>query len=823
MSYRRRQAGQFPDVVLDGKPFCMQPWNSSACQAGFFYNKTEGKAQPCPEGFYCPVDKLCIIPCPKGAYCIRDRLVEAKTSSPPICREAKKCCHPSNSPPVFDPRMSRLQCPGPKSAVPCPEGNYCPNVTTMIMCPKGSFCRAGSLEPQKCPLISVCKRGAAAPVSAGAGVLFIFILFLLFVAILYYFRRRQQIHTLALQFGRRFVPSIRERYRNTHTVQAGLMDVVEQVASVDVDGDERITPKLSTVDLLFRDLSLTLKQTGKQVLQSVTGEIRAGEVTAIMGPSGAGKTTLLNTLSGKAYYGKRHGQIMVNGVEVDGLESFRTITGFVPQEDIMHRSLTVLEVLRYQATLRLPSNMTSHEKQQRVDQMIELFGLEKIKHIQIGDEESRGISGGQRKRVNIGMELVADPTLLFLDEPTSGLDSTSSLLVLDALRAVAEKGKLTVICVIHQPRFEIFDRMHKVLFLGPGGRTVFQGTVDESMAYFSSLNLRMPANVNPADFFMDVIGGLYDGKDADKNFTSAKLFDEWENHVGGKTAGSSASPDHRVMPAIVTDHHRKLPGFFSQFFCFLSREIRLQFRLTKTLLMDQFLVLLAGGTLGALRREAPLDQFFVLQTLSSLAIGLTAMLSALRCFGNTRTTFWRESSTGINRLSYFLAVNVVQLPILVVTPMMYLSLLYPLVAPRGFLMYHYIATLAAQFACTGMGYAISTLFNPKNSQMASVTFALISSLVSGLSPSLCKMQDYTVIGPMMYTLSYCRWYVEALFEKEAIRFPDVLGQYVHELANKNGYSLDNYATCIMAMMVMGLVYRVLAFLFLVFTNRGKQQ
>ncbi|EDO37533.1 predicted protein, partial [Nematostella vectensis] len=256
----------------------------------------------------------------------------------------------------------------------------------------------------------------------------------------------------------------------------------------------------------------------KQVLQSVTGEIRAGEVTAIMGPSGAGKTTLLNTLSGKAYYGKRHGQIMVNGVEVDGLESFRTITGFVPQEDIMHRSLTVLEVLRYQATLRLPSNMTSHEKQQRVDQVIIIVII--CRGNQESSNESRGISGGQRKRVNIGMELVADPTLLFLDEPTSGLDSTSSLLVLDALRAVAEKGKLTVICVIHQPRFEIFDRMHKVLFLGPGGRTVFQGTVDESMAYFSSLNLRMPANVNPADFFMDVIGGLYDGKDADKNFTS---------------------------------------------------------------------------------------------------------------------------------------------------------------------------------------------------------------------------------------------------------------------------------------------------------------
>ncbi|XP_031574039.1 ABC transporter G family member 28-like, partial [Actinia tenebrosa] len=107
-----------------------------------------------------------------------------------------------------------------------------------------------------------------------------------------------------------------------------------------------------------------------------------------------------------------------------------------------------------------------------------------------------------------------------------------------------------------------------------------------------------------------------------------------------------------------------------------------QFRLVKSLLMDLCLVLLAGGMLGALRRNATLDKFFVLQTLSSLAIGLTAMLSSLRCFGNNRTTFWRESSTGINRLSYFLAVNIVQLPIIIITPMVYLSLLYPLVSPR---------------------------------------------------------------------------------------------------------------------------------------------
>ncbi|XP_031574041.1 ABC transporter G family member 28-like [Actinia tenebrosa] len=803
------------NVTAFRKPACMHPWTTPACQAGFYINPFTRDYLPCPEGFYCLSDVVCIIPCPDGAYCIKDKLVPASETSPNlVCREAGKCCEPSSSTPVYDKVTKKLLCPGSQKPTPCPEGNYCPNVTTKTVCPKGYFCRKAFTEPQPCPLLSACKKGSKAPSSTGAGVLFIVILFLIFIALIYYFRKQDKVNF--------YVKKMRDRIMRKENNEFGVLS--EHIATVEVDGNT-ISPKQDVINLEFKNLSLTLKKLNKKVLQGVTGKLQSGEVTAIMGPSGCGKTTLLNTLSGKAYYGKREGVIKINGMEVVDLKSIKTFIGFVPQEDIMHRSLTIFEVLRFQAELRLPSTIPSSEKKRRVNEIIELLDLTKVKNTKIGDEETRGISGGQRKRVNIGMELVADPTLLFLDEPTSGLDSTSSLLVLDALRAVAEKGRLTVVCVIHQPRFEIFSALHKTLFLGPGGRTVYLGNVDDAEEYFNSHGLVCPKNINPADFYMDVIGGLHDNvTDGAGGFDSKSLFDKWEDQQQEYESEVNGDETHaEIIQTFDADQNRKLPGFLRQLVSFSHREVKFQFRLVKSLVMDLCLVLLAGGMLGALRRNATLDKFFILQTLSSLAIGLTAMLSSLRCFGNNRATFWRESSTGINRLSYFLAVNIVQLPIIIITPMVYLSLLYPLISPRGYLVYHYVATLAAEFSCTGTGYAISTLFNPKNSQMASVTLTLIFSLVSGLSPSLCDMNKYTFIGPLLYNLSFCRWYVEALFEKEAIRFPRVMDSFVQGLANQNGYSLDNYWTCIGVMFAFGIAYRVFAFIFLVFTNRGKQQ
>ncbi len=183
-----------------------------------------------------------------------------------------------------------------------------------------------------------------------------------------------------------------------------------------------------------------------------------------MGPSGAGKTTFLTTLAGKAPHGITTGRVLINGKE-SSISQFKQIVGFVPQEDVMHRNLTVKENLQLSADMRLPRSTSAEGRARMVNDVVELLQLTDVRHTAIGDEEERGVSGGQRKRVNIGIEMVADPTVLFLDEPTSGLDSASSKAVCGALRHIADLG-LTVVCVIHQPRYEIFKMFHDVLLLG---------------------------------------------------------------------------------------------------------------------------------------------------------------------------------------------------------------------------------------------------------------------------------------------------------------------------------------------------------------------
>jgi ABC-type multidrug transport system ATPase subunit len=596
------------------------------------------------------------------------------------------------------------------------------------------------------------------------------------------------------------------------------------VSGVEAPPDIDIQEKRYKIEISFEELGLRLKGgSQKVILSGVTGSVRPFRVTAVMGPSGAGKTTFLSTLCGKASYGVTSGKLMINGVPDVPLSKFRRVMGFVPQEDVMHRVLTAREILTAQAALRLPSSVGPDERAAQVEQTIQLLDLEHVADSPIGDEETRGISGGQRKRVNIGMELVARPTLLFLDEPTSGLDSTSSFSVIRALRHVAERGGLTVAAVLHQPRFEIFCLFHDVLLLGPGGRTVYLGPSVAAKAYFEDhLGFEIPPQMNPADFYMDAIAGLYKPRGR-PDFSTGDLFDAWRERGAAYIASldRDAGGVEHAIDSSVPFERRVPPSFARQAVVCLTRCVLLQRRHAREIVLDMILVLIAGTFLGAIYPNVRLGQLMSLNAMSSLALGLLGMISSLRYFGDDKAVAWREASSGVNRPAFLLGTMVAHMPLILATPLLYVSMLYTFTAPRTDLADYYSVMLATFWATTGLGYMISVSCSQRTSQMACVVAALISSMLSGANPTLPTLDGIRFFGPLAYTCSYCRWFAEALFEREATRYSQVWLPQVTGFADHFGYTLDNFQRCVGVLWAFGFITRALTAAATMGLNRGK--
>lgn len=254
--------------------------------------------------------------------------------------------------------------------------------------------------------------------------------------------------------------------------------------------------------LQFEDVSYNLN--GKQILYSLSGVARPGEITAIMGASGAGKTTFLDILARKNKRGDVSGDFFVNGEKVNDAD-FRGVVGFVDQEDTMLPTLTVHETILNSALLRLPRDMTRAAKEQRVTEVEKQLGIHHIKDSLIGSEEGkgRGISGGEKRRVGIACELVTSPSILFLDEPTSGLDAYNAFNVIECLVTLAKDFKRTVIFTIHQPRSNIVALFDRLVLLARG-RPVFSGPFSQCQDYFDRIGYECPPGFNIADFLVDL-------------------------------------------------------------------------------------------------------------------------------------------------------------------------------------------------------------------------------------------------------------------------------------------------------------------------------
>lgn len=426
----------------------------------------------------------------------------------------------------------------------------------------------------------------------------------------------------------------------------------------------------------------------KKILDSISLAIHPGEILAIMGPSGSGKSSLLNTLSGRVRKGVivDDGGILYNGVPVNkGMNG--KVFGYVLQHDAVQQNLTVRETLDYSLQLRYGGVYTKKQRHIRVQEVIEELGLSRCADSLVGGHISRGISGGELKRVAIGVELLSQPSVLYLDECTSGLDSKAALNLVETLVALAHHGR-TIVCTIHQPQSSIFKMFDKILLLAQG-RAMYMGPADGAVEYFEKLGHVCPSYSNPSDFFLDTLS--VDTRGCDVEQESSKRIDELALAYSEST---QCLKNEQEAAEWVCEAQK--PFDFTRFLASSSttwlwttlvifrRNFKESCRNNIVTMSRMMQTVVLGLFIGFLYWDMGLGQDSIRNrrgALFCLAIqqGLCGFLSILTAFQSEKLVYFREHDAGLySTSSYFFARLLVELPLTIISPILFTAIAYPL-------------------------------------------------------------------------------------------------------------------------------------------------
>lgn len=444
------------------------------------------------------------------------------------------------------------------------------------------------------------------------------------------------------------------RQQNLQAHEAFLVEVEMTEGNTPESGRRSIRGSVG-IAFQLQDVGLTVRSSKNTVLKDISLEIAADSSCALMGPSGSGKSSLLNVLTGRAlHYGEVSGTITANNEAIpEGLESnlkTKNASGFVPQDDVMHTELTVYENVYFSARLRLPPNTGLVDTAARVETVLKDVGIAHVKDTVVGNAEVRGISGGQRKRTSIAMELVGDPSVLFLDEPTSGLDAAAAHSI---VKLICNKSSLrcTTVAVIHQPRWQTLECFDQVVLLATGGFLVYSGAVAESVNYFTQvLHAEIPDKANPADCFLDFI----DSSSSESSEASHDLAAQWRSNAHSVAPFRSA--EEVQAPPPLSSYEKFRPGVSETFWtlylrCCLQVCRLWKHRVTNLGLVALFLVVvrLLLGDDGDF--ETILTKMGIAQSMLMLPVCIHSMY----VFSCDRLERQREDTAGIPILSQYLA------------------------------------------------------------------------------------------------------------------------------------------------------------------------
>ncbi|VYS58583.1 unnamed protein product [Arabidopsis thaliana] len=605
---------------------------------------------------------------------------------------------------------------------------------------------------------------------------------------------------------------------------------------------------LRPIILKFEELTYSIKsQTGKGsywfgsqepkpnrlVLKCVSGIVKPGELLAMLGPSGSGKTTLVTALAGRLQ-GKLSGTVSYNGGPFTS--SVKRKTGFVTQDDVLYPHLTVMETLTYTALLRLPKELTRKEKLEQVEMVVSDLGLTRCCNSVIGGGLIRGISGGERKRVSIGQEMLVNPSLLLLDEPTSGLDSTTAARIVATLRSLARGGR-TVVTTIHQPSSRLYRMFDKVLVLSEGC-PIYSGDSGRVMEYFGSIGYQPGSSfVNPADFVLDLANGITsDTKQYDQIETNGRL-DRLEAQNSVKQSLIS-SYKKNLYPPLKEEVSRTFPqdqtnarsrkkaitnrwptSWWMQFSVLLKRGLkeRSHESFSGLRIFMVMSVSLLSGLLWWHSRVAHLQDQVGLLFFFSIFWGFFPLFNAIFTFPQERPMLIKERSSGIYRLSsYYIARTVGDLPMELILPTIFVTITYWMGGLKPSLTTFIMTLMIVLYnvlVAQGVGLALGAiLMDAKKAATLSSVLMLVFLLAGGYYiqhiPGFIAWLKYVSFSHYCYKLLVGVQYTW----DEVYECGSGLHCSVMDYEGIKNLRIGNMMWDVLALAVMLLLYRVLAYL-----------
>ncbi|CAK9076892.1 ABC transporter G family member 31 (ABC transporter ABCG.31) (AtABCG31) (Pleiotropic drug resistance protein 3) (AtPDR3) [Durusdinium trenchii] len=447
------------------------------------------------------------------------------------------------------------------------------------------------------------------------------------------------------------------------------------------------------VNIVWRDLWYSVpnpqhKESSIDLLKGVSGMAEAGSMVALMGPSGAGKSTLLDVIASRKTSGSIKGEILVNGRPKDDA-AFSRVTGYVEQQDLHSPHATVEEALVFAAMLRQPESVPESEKLDFVESVISMLELNIIRDFEIGFKTDGGLSVEQAKRLTIGVELCANPSVLFADEPTSGLDARGAVLVMRGIRRVAESGR-AVICTIHQPSRDVFENFDRLLLLRRGGEVVYFGDLGKDssilLAYLQAIPGTPPmrnARYNPATYMLEVTGSATGGViDYADEYRASDLIVKNEAFFQEKVDQDLATKDEILFES------EYAASYATQQKMLLRRWVKTYWRSPNynlaRLLFVIFMALVFGFSFflegKTIDRTSLAQSLMGVIFLTALFVGYVYVNTTIPVVFSERASLYRERASKTYGITpYIIAFTLAEIPYLVVTTLLFVSIFYFLV------------------------------------------------------------------------------------------------------------------------------------------------